>query len=67
MTEPIATLKPQIIQEWLKRPANKRTEDDIFYFYNHLSQERPDLLNFRCSSEKYQYMKTVLRSFITPK
>ena len=42
-----ADVEPLIIDEWLKRPAGQRTENDVLMFYGVLSSSRPDLLRFR--------------------
>ena len=57
-------LEPQICQEWLKRPPEHRTENDVLAFYGEIQQRRPDLLSFRASGDKYQVLKSVLRNFI---
>ena len=59
-----ADLEPQIVSEWLKRPAGKRTETDILMFYGEISQNKPHLLSFRASGDKYQHLKTILRHHI---
>jgi hypothetical protein len=61
-----ADLEPLIIQEWLKRPSEQRTVTDVLIFYGQLSQKRPDLLNFRCSGDKYQVLHSILTKHITP-
>ncbi len=54
-----------ILQEWLKRPIEKRRESDILPFYGYLQQNRPDLLSFRFrGGDKYQLLKSFLRNFI---
>ncbi len=58
-------LEPLIIQEWLKRPENKRSETDVLGFYGYLQQNRPDLLRFKYSgADKYQAVKAILTNFI---
>lgn len=57
-------LEPAIRQEWLKRSPDRRTENDILAFYGELQQNRPDLLSFRASGDKYQVLKSVLRNLI---
>jgi len=57
-------LEPLIIQEWLKRPVGKRTENDILQFHGFLQKNRPDLLSFRASGDKYQTLKSILRNVI---
>ena len=61
----LSDLEPLIIQEWLeKRPLGQRTESEIFPFYNRLQQDKPHLLSFRASGDKYQMLKTILRKHI---
>lgn len=57
-------LEPEIIQEWLKRPASERTENDVLLFYNFLQNQRSDLLSFKASGDKYQVLKSILRHHI---
>jgi hypothetical protein len=57
-------LEPLIIQEWLKRPRDQRTDSEVLMFYGELSQRRPDLLRFRASGDKYQHLKSILRNLI---
>ncbi len=52
------------IQEWLKRPKGKRTENDVLAFHGVLQQARPDLLSFRAAGDKYQVLFSILRNFI---
>jgi hypothetical protein len=59
-----AELEPQIVAEWLKRPVEKRTENDVLMFYGELSQTKPFLLSFRAAGDKYQHLKSVLRNHI---
>ena len=59
-----ADLEPQIVSEWLKRPAGKRTEKDILVFYGDIVQSKPYLLSFRASGDKYQHLKSILRHHI---
>ncbi len=59
-----ADLEPQIVSEWLKRPAGKRTENDVLIFYGEISQDKPYLLSFRASGDKYQVLKSILRHYI---
>lgn len=57
-------LEPLIRQEWLKRPTNRRTENDILAFYGVLQHDRPDLLSFKASGDKYQALKSILSDLI---
>lgn len=58
-------LEPLIVQEWLRQqPAGQRTEDQILAFHGHLQRDIPHLLAFRASADKYQVLKTILRSHI---
>ncbi len=57
-------LEPLIRQEWLKRPADRRTENDILAFYGLLQRERSDLLSFKASGDKYQVLKSILSDLI---
>lgn len=59
-----AKLEPLIIQEWMKLPERDRIEDNILQFYTELSQSSPHLLAFRCSGDKYQMLKSILKNFI---
>lgn len=54
-------LEPLIVEEWLKRPDDERTENDILAFYGYLQSKRPALLSFRASGSKYQTLKSILR------
>lgn len=56
-----ADLESMIVSEWLKRPAGQRTEADILVFYGHLQREKPHLLAFRVSGDRYQRLKSILR------
>jgi hypothetical protein len=57
-------LEPLIRQEWLNRPIEDRTENNVLAFYGDLQQRRPDLLSFRASGDKYQVLKSVLRNLV---
>ena len=57
-------LEPLIRQEWLKRPQDRRTENDILAFYGLLQRDRPDLLMFKASGDKYQALKSILSGLI---
>jgi hypothetical protein len=59
-----ADLEPLIVSEWLKRPVGRRTETDILMFYGEIQQQKPHLLSFRASGDKYQHLKTILRHHI---
>ncbi|WP_156773355.1 hypothetical protein [Chlorobaculum parvum] len=59
-----AEVEPQIVQEWLKRPDNERTENDVLKFYGYLCSNRPELLSFRASGDKYQTLMSILRHHI---
>ena len=59
-----ADLEPQIVTEWLKRPAGKRTGMDVVLFYSELSKCKSPLLSFRTSGDKYQALKSILRNHI---
>ena len=59
-----ADLEPKIVTEWLKRPDGKRGAPDVLSFYGDLSQNKPYLLSFRASGDKYQHLKTILRHHI---
>lgn len=59
-----ADLEPLIIREWLARPLDRRKEADILAFYGYLQQNRPDLLSFRASGDKYQVLKSILRNHV---
>ena len=61
-----ADLEPQIISQWLKRPAGKRKDIDVLLFYGELSKDYPHLLSFRASGDKYQHLKSILRNHIEP-
>ncbi len=54
-------LEPEIIHEWLKRPADRRGEGHVLEFHGDLQSRRPDLLSFRARGDKYQVLKTILR------
>jgi len=57
-------LEPLIVQEWLRRPDGQRTMKDVLAFHGYLTRERPDLLNFRSSGDKYQVLKSILKDHI---
>jgi len=57
--------EPLIRDEWRKQPEDQRTENDVLAFHGELSENRPGLLSFRCSGDKYQHLKTILRGLIT--
>jgi hypothetical protein len=60
-----ADLEPLIIREWLRQqPTGHRSEGEIFAFYGRLQKEKPHLLAFRASGDKYQVLKTILRNHI---
>jgi hypothetical protein len=59
-----ADLEPLIIREWLKRPAGKRTENDVLQFFGFLTKNMPELLSFRASGDKYQTLKSILHNVI---
>ncbi len=59
-----ADLEPQIISEWLKRPAGKRSETEVLMFYGELQEHKPHLLSFRASGDKYQVLQSILRHHI---
>jgi hypothetical protein len=59
-----ADLEPDIINEWLKRPGRKRTELDVLLFHGEISKNKPHLLSFRASGDKYQVLKSILRNYI---
>lgn len=54
-------LEPEIVREWLKRPPEHRSAGDILEFYGRLKDQRPDLLAFRATGDKYQVLKSILR------
>jgi hypothetical protein len=56
--------KRQIILLWSKRDRDKLTQLDILGFYGNLEQNRPDLLYFKCSGDKYQIIKTWLNPYV---
>jgi hypothetical protein len=56
--------KPLIVKEWLKRPVEQRTENDLLAFYGQLQTEDLYLLSFKCSGDKYQRMKSILKGHI---
>lgn len=58
-------LDPLIRQEWLKQPTNRRTENDILDVYGLLQNDRPDLLSFKASGDKYQILKSILSDLIS--
>jgi len=57
-------LEPIIRQEWMKRSSERRTENDVLSFCGELQQNRPDLLSFRASGDKYQVLKSILKGHI---
>ena len=56
-----AEARPAIIAEWRRYAAeeslSRPTTWDAFSFYGHLVNSRPDLLQFRCSGDKWQVIK----------
>ncbi len=62
----ISDAGPRIRNEWLKRPEDKRTENDVLVFYRELEKNRPGLLSFPYGGpDRYQYMHVILRGLIT--
>lgn len=59
-----ADLEPEIRRLWMQRPADRRTGNDVLIFYNELARDRPDLLAFKASGDKYQVLKSVLHGLI---
>lgn len=59
-----ADVEPEIRRLWMQRPADRRTGTDLLMFYNELARDRPDLLAFRASGDKYQVLKGVLRGLV---
>lgn len=59
-----ADLEPLIVEEWHKRPARQRTENDVLAFYGELERDKPHLLSFRASYDKYQVLKVILHAHI---
>jgi hypothetical protein len=53
----------QIIPLWLKRPQNKRTEDDVVIFYGWLEENRPEFLK-RSGGDPYRWLHAGLRNHI---
>ena len=60
----LSDLKPLIIQEWQKRPLGQRTENDVLKFYGRLERDKPHLLSFRASGDKYQVLMSILSKYI---
>lgn len=60
-----ADLEREIIREWLRRPGDQRTENDVLAFYGELARDRPDLLAFRATGDKYQTLQSILRRHIS--
>jgi hypothetical protein len=44
--------------------ARKRHESDILKFYGELASAHSPLLDFKCSGDKYQALKSILRHHI---
>ena len=59
-----ADLEPEIRRLWVQRPSERRTGNDVLMFYNELSHDRPDLLAFKVSGDKYQVLKSILYGLI---
>lgn len=57
-------IEPLIVQEWLKRPVEKRSEGDVLTFHGQLYEQRPDLLSFNTPGDKYQVLMAILRNHI---
>jgi len=53
--------EPIIIAEWLKRPQEEHTKDDVLAFYGYLEKHCPAALSFKCRGSKYQTLKSILR------
>jgi hypothetical protein len=54
----------QLISEWLKRPDDTRTENDVLIFYGEIAKSKPHLLGFKYPGDKYQALKSILRNHI---
>lgn len=59
-----ADLEPQIISQWLKRPAGKRKDIDVLLFYGELSKDYRISCRSGASGDKYQHLKSILRNHI---
>lgn len=57
--------KPLIIDEWRQWRKDKpnRGGTEMLIFYGWLKEERPHLMDFRCSGDPYQRVKGWLQSF----
>jgi hypothetical protein len=55
-----------IIEEWLKRPADKRTDRDLYWFSIYLQGDKPDLLKLVKPGHKVRKLRELLRDFIEP-
>jgi len=53
----------QILSLWLKRPANKRTGNDLLIFYGELQRIRTEVLKHG-HGDPYQQLKVDLRGHI---
>ncbi len=65
MTPPMKATErlAQVLSLWLKRPTEKRTDNDVLSFYGWLEQNRPELLNRR-HGDPYQQLKVDLRGHV---
>jgi hypothetical protein len=49
---------------WLRRPADKRTENDVLMFYGEIKDARPELLK-RGRGDPYQHLMADLCGYVT--
>ena len=59
----LSEAKQKIRLKWLERPEEERTKLHVLSFYMDLEKNRSELLNFRCSGDKYQKVMSFLRNY----
>jgi len=53
-----------LISAWLQRPEAARAENDVLKFYGELVSAHSPLLDFKCSGDKYEALKSILSHHI---
>ncbi len=59
-----ADLEPLIIKEWLTYSGEDKSMQRVQVFYAYLQREKPHLLSFRCTGDKWQVFKSILKKHI---
>ena len=64
MAEGKQSIEELIIEEWLKRPLDKRKDCDLYWLCDDLEKNRPELLKSFKSGQKVRGLREILRGFI---